>query len=145
MEKGMDMTSTLLNSTVRVIARNGLDKASVRIISADCNMPNPYIYQFFKDKDDLFVRAFEREDAALASEFENFFSMYEATKDTQSRCLPSMDRALELHDGESGGHHSRAILLFHVLTKYPKKSICDCFAPWQKRLRDVFRRGSMYM
>ena len=55
MECVKDTAATLIDSTVRVIARDGLDKASIRTISSDCQIPNPYIYQHFKDKDDLFV------------------------------------------------------------------------------------------
>ena len=43
MEKVRDVASALIDSTVRVIARDGLDKASVRTISSDCQVPNPYI------------------------------------------------------------------------------------------------------
>ena len=62
MEKVRDVASALIDSTVRVIARDGLDKASVRTISSDCQVPNPYIYQFFKDKDDLLISTFTREE-----------------------------------------------------------------------------------
>ena len=73
MECVKDTAATLIDSTVRVIARNGLDKASIRTISSDCQIPNPYIYQHFKDKDDLFVSSFSREDSILASEFLSVF------------------------------------------------------------------------
>ena len=68
------MLRQLIDSTVRVIARDGLDKASVRTISSDCQVPNPYIYQFFKDKDDLLISTFTREDTKLADEFSRVFS-----------------------------------------------------------------------
>lgn len=82
-----DTAATLIDSTVRVIARDGLDKASIRTISSDCQIPNPYIYQHFKNKDDLFVSSFSREDSILASEFLSVFSsVHDAIKDTETRC-----------------------------------------------------------
>ena len=82
-----DTAAALLDSTVRVIARDGLDKASVRTISADCNVPNPYIYQFFRDKDDLFVSAFSREDAEIEAEFDKTFSsVFSSIPDRAERC-----------------------------------------------------------
>lgn len=87
MEKVRDTATALIDSTVRVIARDGLDKASIRTISSDCQIPNPYIYQHFKDKDDLFVSSFSREDSILASEFLSVFSsVHDAIKDTETRC-----------------------------------------------------------
>lgn len=86
-EKVRDVASALIDSTVRVIARDGLDKASVRTISSDCQVPNPYIYQFFKDKDDLLISAFTREDTKFADEFSRFFSsVHSLIQDTESRC-----------------------------------------------------------
>ena len=87
MEKVRDTATALIDSTVRVIARDGLDKASIRTISSDCQITNPYIYQHFKDKDDLFVSSFSREDSILASEFLSVFSsVHDAIKDKETRC-----------------------------------------------------------
>lgn len=87
MEKVRDVASALIDSTVRVIARDGLDKASVRTISSDCQVPNPYIYQFFKDKDDLLISTFTREDTKLADEFSRVFSsVHSLIPDTETRC-----------------------------------------------------------
>lgn len=143
MEKGMDMASALLNSTVRVIARNGLDKASVRIISADCNVPNPYIYQFFKDKDDLFVRAFEREDAALASEFENIFSsMYEATKDTQSRCrLLWIGLWSYMMENREGIQFYVQYYYSMYYRKYSQEKHLQLFLPLAEKIKGCFQAG----
>ena len=67
MECVKDTAATLIDSTVRVIARDGLDKASIRTISSDCQIPNPYIYQHFKDKDDLFISSFSLSNSSLSS------------------------------------------------------------------------------
>lgn len=83
----MDTVTALLNSTVRIISRDGLDKASVRAISADCDIPNPYIYQHFKDKEDMFARAFAREDLALMHVIENIVAtLHGPVLDSENKC-----------------------------------------------------------
>ena len=87
MIKEMDTVSALLDSTVRIISRDGLDKASVRAISADCNIPNPYIYQHFKDKEEMFARAFAREDLALMYVNENIVAtLHGPALNSENKC-----------------------------------------------------------
>lgn len=66
------IASDLLESTVKVIARDGFDKASTRNIAGECGIADAYIYVHFKDKDDLFSKAFQKEDAALAREVKKY-------------------------------------------------------------------------
>lgn len=117
MEKVRDVASALIDSTVRVIARDGLDKASVRTISSGCQVPNPYIYQFFKDKDDLLISTFTREDTKLADEFSRVFSsVHSLIPDTGNQMPSHLVSPLEIHDGSSGIHSVLCpVLLFHVL------------------------------
>ena len=65
-----NIASDLIESTVKVIARDGFDKASTRNIAGECGIADAYIYVHFKDKDDLFSKAFQKEDAALARDQE---------------------------------------------------------------------------
>lgn len=63
-----NIASDLMESTVKVIARDGFDKATTRNIAGKCDISDAYIYVYFKDKDDLFAKAFQKEDMALAEE-----------------------------------------------------------------------------
>ena len=67
-----NIASDLLESTVKVIARDGFDKASTRNIAGECGIADAYIYVHFKDKDDLFSKAFQQEDAELAREVKKY-------------------------------------------------------------------------
>ena len=67
-----NIASELIESTVKVIARDGFDKASTRNIAGECGIADAYIYVHFKDKDDLFSKAFQQEDAALAREVKKY-------------------------------------------------------------------------
>lgn len=70
-----NIASELIESTVKVIARDGFDKASTRNIAGECGIADAYIYVHFKDKDDLFSKAFQQEDAALAREVKKYLSI----------------------------------------------------------------------
>ena len=70
-----NIASDLIESTVKVIARDGFDKASTRNIAGECGIADAYIYVHFKDKDDLFSKAFQKEDAALAREVKKYLSI----------------------------------------------------------------------
>ncbi len=67
-----NIASDLIGSTVKVISRDGFDKASTRNIAGGCGIADPYIYLYFKDKEDLFIKAFQKEDTALARELEKY-------------------------------------------------------------------------
>ena len=56
----------LIDSTIKVIARDGFDKASTRNITGECGLADAYIYHCFNDKEDLFHQAFKQKDKALA-------------------------------------------------------------------------------
>ena len=58
----------LIDGTVRVIARDGLDKASAKQIELETGINAVYIYRCFKDKEDLFIKTFDYLDEELARE-----------------------------------------------------------------------------
>ena len=51
-----EMRLALLDSTVRIIAKDGLDKATTRSIAQAAQLNEAYIYRFFNDKEDLFKK-----------------------------------------------------------------------------------------
>ena len=55
----------LIDGTIRVIARDGLDKASAKQIELETGLNVVYIYRCFKDKEDLFAKAFDHLDEEL--------------------------------------------------------------------------------
>ena len=69
------IASDLIESTIKVIARDGFDKASTRNIAKECGIADAYIYLHFEDKDDLFAKTFQKEDTALAEEVKKHLSI----------------------------------------------------------------------
>lgn len=57
--------TALMDSAIKVVARDGLDKVTTRSIATECNLHDTYIYRYFIDKEDLLKRTFLREDKRL--------------------------------------------------------------------------------
>ena len=57
--------TALMDATVKVVARDGLEKLTTRSIANECELHDTYIYRYFLDKEDLLKRTFLREDKLL--------------------------------------------------------------------------------
>lgn len=55
----------LLDGTIRIIARDGLNRASTKLIGSETCVNEAYIYRCFKDKEDMFAKAFDVMDEEL--------------------------------------------------------------------------------
>lgn len=60
------MKQAFIESTVRVVARDGLEKATTKAIAAEAGLNEAYIYKCFAGKDELLSEAFYREDENFA-------------------------------------------------------------------------------
>jgi AcrR family transcriptional regulator len=60
-----DTRERLIHGTIRVIARDGLDRATTKNISLETGINETYIYRCFDDKTDLFVKVFSILDREL--------------------------------------------------------------------------------
>ena len=56
--KQNEIRSQLIDGTIRVIARDGLDKASAKQIESETGINVVYIYRCFRDKEDMFAQVF---------------------------------------------------------------------------------------
>ena len=57
--------TALMDATVQVVAREGLEKLTTRSIASECDLHDTYIYRYFLSKEDLLKRTFLREDKLL--------------------------------------------------------------------------------
>lgn len=82
-----DRKLALLGSTIRVIARNGLDKTTTKAIAAEANLNEAYIYHLFDGKEGLFKAVFTTLDDELVSKILLHLPvMYMETMDFETRC-----------------------------------------------------------
>ena len=57
--------TALMDATVKIVARDGLEKLTTRSIANECGLHDTYIYRYFLDKEDLLQRTFLRQDHIL--------------------------------------------------------------------------------
>ena len=70
-----DVRNTLLDSTVRVVAQHGLERTTTKLIAADAQINEVYIYRCYNSKDELLKAAFHLEDVRLAEHVQKSLSV----------------------------------------------------------------------
>ena len=77
----------LLDGTIHVIARDGLDKATTKSIGEETSINQAYIYRHFEDKEDMFAKAFDAlDDELFAKTMQHVEVMYVAEMEYETRC-----------------------------------------------------------
>lgn len=77
----------LIDGTIRVIARDGLDKATTKQIGTETTVNEAYIYRCFAGKEDMFAKTFDYLDAELAEQvFQHMHVMGLTELDFEQRC-----------------------------------------------------------
>jgi len=67
MNRGDEVRQTLMLSTIRVVAAQGIQNATTKALSNESKLSEVYIYRFFNSKDDLFRETFNSLDKELMS------------------------------------------------------------------------------
>ena len=62
-----EMRQIFLDSAVRIVARDGMEKTTTKAIAAEAKLNEAYIYKCFSGKDDLLSAALHREDVNFAA------------------------------------------------------------------------------
>lgn len=82
-----ELRRKLLDGTIRVIANDGLDKATTKRIGFETGINEAYIYRCFADKEDMFARAFDVLDEELLNKaMLHIDVMYMQEMDFEMRC-----------------------------------------------------------
>ncbi len=81
------MRMALLHSTIAVVARDGLEKATTKAIAAEANVNEVYIYRIFEDKENMLHEAFVYLDNELVARMlVHLPLMYMKGWDFETRC-----------------------------------------------------------
>ena len=62
-----NIKQAFIDSAVRVVARDGMEKATTKAIAAEAKLNEAYIYKCFPSKDELLSEAFQMEDVNFAN------------------------------------------------------------------------------
>lgn len=139
---GQKIAADFMESAIKVIARDGFDKASTRNIAKECGLADAYIYHYYKDKDDLFFRAFQKEDTALAAKVkQHLLVMRQPGFCMEDRCrllFGSVWRHLVAYPDSCGFY-----MQYYYSPYYQKYSAAEHSKTWQQlhdELRVAFRK-----
>ena len=85
--KHFNVRSKLIESTIKVIARDGLDKTTTKAIAKESDLHEAYIYQHFENKEKLLAQTFDVLDEELATTaMQNVEVMYMQNLNYEARC-----------------------------------------------------------
>ena len=116
-----NIASDLIESTVKVVARDGFDKASTRNIAGECGIADAYIYVHYKDKDDLLSKAFKKVDTALAEVVKKHLPILSQAGLTNEDCLYFLFSKTWMHL-IAYPESCRFFVLYYYSPYYPKYS-----------------------
>ena len=93
MKRERNAKQAFIEGTVRVVARDGLDKTTTKAIATEAGLSEAYIYRCFESKEALLCAAFHMEDVAFAYFLkQNLVGMH-------IQNTPWKDRAFQLWSG----------------------------------------------
>lgn len=82
-----EIRQRLIEGTIHVIARDGLDKASTKQIGIATSINEAYIYRCFADKEDMFTKVFDAlDEELLATTMQHIELMYISEIEFELRC-----------------------------------------------------------
>lgn len=82
-----EVREALLNSTVRIVSQYGLERTTTKLIAADAQINEAYIYRCYDSKDSLLQATFHMEDVCLAEHVRKIASGYADTRTELERAL----------------------------------------------------------
>ena len=72
-----EMRQKLIDSTIHVVATEGIHRATTKAISTHSSINEAYIYRFFSDKDDMLKEAFTYLDEEMVSAIMRYLPIME--------------------------------------------------------------------
>ena len=130
----------LIDGTIHVIAKDGLDKATTKQIGTETSVNEAYIYRCFAGKEDMFSKTFDYLDNQLADTTMQYVSvMYRKDIDFQHRCRFFFSK---VWDFLLSNNENCLAYVQHYYSPYFKKYSHDShksrFKPLTERLRPAF-------
>lgn len=139
-----EMQQVFKDATVRVVARDGLDKVTTKAIAREAKLNEAYIYKCFAGKDDLLNETLNMEDANFAVLLEKLFPViYDERLSYRERAYVIWKRSWDfiLEERDDCIFYIRfyfaSIGLNHVYRKH-----MDAYWPLVERVRPLFKEGT---
>lgn len=134
----------LIDGTIRVIARDGLDKATTKQIGNETSTNEAYIYRCFKDKNDMFAKVFDSLDEELfAKAMQRIEVMYIPEVEFKLRCRVYFFAVWEFLLGNRDKCLTYNRYFYSpYFTRYSAEDHQKRFAPLVKKFRGAFVDGA---
>lgn len=131
----------LIEGAIRVIAKDGLDKASTKQIGMATNTNEVYIYRCFKDKDDMLAKVFDYLDEELLYTTSKYMEvMYMNSLDFELRCRFYFSAVWEFLIGNSDKCLTYVRYFYSpYFTKYSAEIHKERFAPLVDKFKGAFK------
>ena len=136
-----EIRQRLIDGTIRVIAKDGLDRASTKQIGQLTAINEAYIYRCFEDKEDLFCKAFDVLDEELFSKtMQHVDVMYMKNLEYETRCRFYFFAVWKF----LLGNRDKCLAYMRYFyspnfTKHSAASHKDRFAPLLEKFKDAFK------
>ncbi len=131
----------LIDGTIQVIARDGLDKATTKQIGTVTNINEAYIYRCFEGKEDMFAEAFASLDEELVTKaMQHVPVMYMQELDYELRCRAFFSAVWKfMLDNRA---HCLAFVRYYYSPYFKKYSAVNHkhrYIPLVEKFKDAFR------
>ncbi len=139
-----EIRQKLIDGTIHVIARDGLDKTTTKQIGIETTTNEVYIYRCFLDKEDMFAKAFDSLDEELVTvALEHVSVMYMKEIDYELRCRLFFSAIWEFLLGNR--EKCLTFVRYYYSPYFSKNSVKDHklrYAPLVEKFEDAFRDES---
>ena len=136
-----EIRQKLIDGTIHVIARDGLEKATTKSIGEETSINQAYIYRYFDDKEDMFSKAFDvLDEDLLATTMKYIDVMYMTSLDFKMRSRFYFSAVWEclLEDRDECIAYVRYFYSPYFI-KYSAKTHEKRFEPLLNKLRPAFK------
>ncbi len=131
----------LIDGTIHVIARDGIDKATTKSIGEETSINQAYIYRHFKDKEDMVAKAFDSlDDELVAKVMQHVPVMYMRELEYELRCRVFFDAVWKF----LLANKERCLTFVRYyyspyFTKYSLENHRQRYTPVMEKFKDAFR------
>lgn len=136
-----NMREMLIESTITVIATEGLDKTTTKAITAGTGINEAYIYRHFTNKEELLSKAFDKLDAELLAELMSYVAvMVNDQMDRETRCRMYFAKIWSFLLANK--EHCLAFVRYYYspyLTKYSVESHRQRYVPLIEKISPAFK------
>ena len=131
----------LIDGTIHVIARDGLDKATTKSIGEETSINQAYIYRHFEDKEDMFAKAFDAlDEELLAKTMQHVEIMYMTGMEYEMRCRFYFSAVWSFLLGDRDKCLTYVRYFYSpYFTKYSANTHEKRFAPLVTKFKDAFK------